>query len=141
MRFRRAQEALLTLSDDDVDAILKEETITIDLEGERLDVTPDMVDVRIESKEGFNVGMQNNKFVILSTEQFKPEYQNAKNQLFYAKGGFGCYPDKLGGKVFGNLFDESYQTRREYILGVATEKAIVEWETEYGMSREVFIKG
>ncbi len=81
-----------------------------------------------------------NKFVILSTEQFKPEYQNAKNQLFYAEGGFGCYPDKLGGKVFGKLFDESYQTRREYILGVAKEEVIVEWETEYKMSREVFIK-
>ena len=67
-KIKAYQEALLDLSDDDIDAILKEETITIDLEGERLDVTPDMVDVRIESKEGFNVGMQNNKFVILSTE-------------------------------------------------------------------------
>ena len=27
-----------------------------------------MVDVRIESKEGFNVGMENNKFIILNTE-------------------------------------------------------------------------
>lgn len=81
-----------------------------------------------------------NKFVILSTRQFKKEYQNAKNQLFYAEGGFGCYPDKLGGKVFGKLFDEPYQTRREYILGVATEEAIVEWEKEYGMSRDVFLQ-
>ena len=36
--------------------------------GERLDITPNMVDVRIESKEGFNVGMENNKFIILNTE-------------------------------------------------------------------------
>ena len=35
---------------------------------ERLDITPDMVDIRIESKEGFNVGMENNKFIILNTE-------------------------------------------------------------------------
>ena len=81
-----------------------------------------------------------NKFVILKTDQFKPEYQNAQNQLFYATGGFGCYPDKMGGKVFGYLFDEPYQTRREYILGVATEEAIAEWEKEYGMSREIFLK-
>ena len=27
-----------------------------------------MVDIRIEAKEGFNVGMQNNKFIILNTE-------------------------------------------------------------------------
>ena len=80
------------------------------------------------------------KFVILTVQQFKPEYQNAKNQLFFAQCGFGCYPDKLGGKVFGRLFDEDYQTRREYILGVAKEEAIVEWEQEYGMSREIFLK-
>ena len=81
------------------------------------------------------------KFVILSVDQFKPEYKTAQYQLFYAKGGFGCDPNKLGGKVFGMVFDEPYQTRREYILGVATEEAITEWEKEYNMSRDVFMKG
>lgn len=78
-----------------------------------------------------------NKFVILDPSQFKEEYQNAQCQLYYAKCGFGCYPDKIGGKVFGRLFDEHYQTRREYILGVATEEAIQEWEKLYG-KRDVF---
>ena len=82
-----------------------------------------------------------NKFVILNAEQFKPEYRTALCQLFYAKGGFGCDPAKWGSKVFGNLYDESYQTVREYILGVATEEAIAEWEKLYGMSRDVFMKG
>ena len=82
-----------------------------------------------------------NKFVILSTEQFKPEYREAKYQLFYAKSGFGCDPEKLGGKIFGQLFDEPYQTRREYVLGVATEEAIQEWEKYYGISREGFKGG
>jgi len=80
-----------------------------------------------------------NKFVILSTKQFKPEYQNAKCQLFYAQCGFGCDPSKMGGKIFGKLFDEDYQTRREYVLGVATEEAIAKWEELYGMSREIFL--
>ena len=62
------QEALLNLEKEDIDLILKNETITIDFDGERLDITPDMVDVRIDSKEGFNVGMENNKFIILNTE-------------------------------------------------------------------------
>ncbi|MCH5167316.1 MAG: isoleucine--tRNA ligase [Erysipelotrichales bacterium] len=62
------QNALLDLSDEEVDLILKEETVTIDFDGARLDIKPDMVDVRIESKEGFNVGMENNKFIILNTE-------------------------------------------------------------------------
>ena len=48
--------------------LTKEETITIDFDGGRLDITPDMVDVRIDAKEGFNVGMVNNKFIILNTE-------------------------------------------------------------------------
>lgn len=62
------QSALLDLHDEDIELILKEETVTIDFDGGRLDITPDMVDVRIESKEGFNVGMENNKFIILNTE-------------------------------------------------------------------------
>lgn len=62
------QNALLDLNSDDIDLLLREQTITIDFDGGRLDVTPEMVDVRIDSKEGFNVGMENNKFIILNTE-------------------------------------------------------------------------
>ncbi len=62
------QTALNDLNKEDIDLLLKEETITIDFDGGRLDITPDMVDVRIEAKEGFNVGMVNNKFIILNTE-------------------------------------------------------------------------
>ena len=81
-----------------------------------------------------------NKFVILNPQGFKPEYQEAKNQLFLALSGFGCDPSKMGGKIFGRLWDEDYQTRREYVLGVATEKAIKDWEKMYGMSRKIFFK-
>ena len=65
------QETLLNLSDEEIDKIVKEETINIMIDGENLEVTPEMVDIRIESKEGFNVGMQNNNFVILKTELTK----------------------------------------------------------------------
>ena len=82
-----------------------------------------------------------NKFVILSLDFFAPEYREGKNQLFYAMGGFGCHPDKLGGKIFGRFYDEDASTRREYVLGIATEKAITEWEQTYGMSRDVFLNG
>lgn len=67
-KMRDYQSALLDLHDEDIELILKEETVTIDFDGGRLDITPDMIDVRIESKEGFNVGMENNKFIILNTE-------------------------------------------------------------------------
>ena len=68
-----------------------------------------------------------NKFVVLSLRQFKPEYQTAQCQLYYAMGGFGCDPTKLGGKVFGRLFD--------------TDEAIEAWEREYGISCETFLTG
>lgn len=76
-----------------------------------------------------------NKFVIIHPEYFKPQFREAKYQLFLAKGGFGCDPKKMGNAVFGSDFEESYRQERYNILGVATEEAIKEWETEYGMSR------
>lgn len=78
------------------------------------------------------------KFVIVSPDFFFPVYREAKYQLFLAQGGFGCYPDKLGGKIFGKFFDEQTHIRREYVLGVATEEAIQNWEKTYNISREVF---
>ena len=62
------QDLLLNLSEEAKTALLQEQTINVVFDGNNLDITPEMVDVRIESKEGFNVGMQNNKFIILNTE-------------------------------------------------------------------------
>ena len=67
-KMKEYQQLLQDLSEEDETLLLQEETITVDFDGGRLDITPDMVDVRIDAKEGFNVGMQNNKFIILNTE-------------------------------------------------------------------------
>ena len=40
----------------------------MDLDGESVEITPDLVDVRIDAKEGFAVAMENNVFAILDTE-------------------------------------------------------------------------
>jgi isoleucyl-tRNA synthetase len=37
------------------------------MNGENVDITPDMVDMRISAKEGFAVAMENNIFTILDT--------------------------------------------------------------------------
>ena len=81
-----------------------------------------------------------NQFVIIDSDWFKPEYKDAKYQLFYAVGGFGCDPSKMGNAVFGADFEESYRQERHNILGVATEEAIQQWEKTYGMNREALIK-
>jgi isoleucyl-tRNA synthetase len=67
-KMRLYQEALLKLDQTSIDNLLKGNTITIDLDGENIEVTEDMIDIRIESKPGFNVGMENNNFIILNTE-------------------------------------------------------------------------
>ncbi|MDD6311057.1 MAG: isoleucine--tRNA ligase [Firmicutes bacterium] len=41
--------------------------ITLELNGENVDITSEMVDVRIDAKEGFAVAMENNVFTILDT--------------------------------------------------------------------------
>lgn len=67
-KMKEYQAILADLDDENLDLVLKGETITVDFDGGRLDITPDMVDVKFSSKEGFNVGMENNKFIILNTE-------------------------------------------------------------------------
>ena len=46
----------------EADGVLK-----LELNGETVDITPDMVDVKIDAKEGFAVAMANNVFTILDT--------------------------------------------------------------------------
>jgi isoleucyl-tRNA synthetase len=41
--------------------------LVLDLNGENVEITPDMVDMRISAKEGFAVAMENNVFTILDT--------------------------------------------------------------------------
>src|SRR5699024_2962612 len=59
------------LAQADTDAIVDElenqGKVTLDVDGEDLEITKDFVEIRISSKEGFNVQMINNVFVILDT--------------------------------------------------------------------------
>ena len=60
------QKHLSELGDSDIQKLLNGEDVY--LEKMELNVTKDMVDIRIQSKDGFNVGMENNNFIILNTE-------------------------------------------------------------------------
>ncbi len=61
------QEKLLTLTTEEITKLENNMTIEMTIDNTKYDVTKDMVDIRISSKEGFSVGMDNNKFVILNT--------------------------------------------------------------------------
>lgn len=67
-KMKSFQEALLNLSKESEEKLLNGENILVNIDNEDITVTRDMIDVRIDAKEGFNVQMQNNKFVILNTE-------------------------------------------------------------------------
>lgn len=61
------QEKLLDLSLNDIKKLQNNEIIKMEIADETVEVTSTMVDIRIDAKSGFNVGMENNNFVILNT--------------------------------------------------------------------------
>lgn len=63
------QMSLENLSESDKQALQNNETISITLDKENLEVTSNMVEIRIDAKEGFNAGMEKNNFLILNTER------------------------------------------------------------------------
>ncbi len=67
-KVKEFQTKLETLIEEDITKLNNDETIKMDLSGEAHEITKECVDIRIESKEGFNVGMENNHFIILNTE-------------------------------------------------------------------------
>ena len=61
-------EALNNISLEDVNKLRNNETIEVTVDGAEYTVSSDMADIRISSKEGFDVGYENNNFIILNTE-------------------------------------------------------------------------
>ena len=58
---------LQDIKESDVE-LLNNNNLTITINGTEYNITKDMVDTRISSKEGYNVAVDNNKFIILNTE-------------------------------------------------------------------------
>ena len=70
------QEKLLNLTEKELESIQKGESITLNVSGENYEVIPSLVDIRYNAKEGFDIGMDNGKFVILNaviTDSLKKE--------------------------------------------------------------------
>ena len=61
------QTKLESLTNEEIGALQKGGVVNMEIGGETKEITLDMVDIRISSKEGFNVGMENNNFIILDT--------------------------------------------------------------------------
>ena len=65
------QEKLTNLTTDDINTLNSGNSIKMTIDNTEYEVNKDMIDIRISSKEGFNVGTINNKFIILNTELSK----------------------------------------------------------------------
>ena len=61
------QDELTKLTAEDVKFIQSGEAVTITVDGELFDVTEEMVDIRVSSKEGYDVAKEGNNFIILNT--------------------------------------------------------------------------
>jgi len=61
------QNKLELLSKSDIEELYNGNSIKMTLDNKEYEITKDMVDIRINSKEGFNVGMEDNNFIILDT--------------------------------------------------------------------------
>lgn len=62
------QKALENLDASNINKINNNEEIQVNIAGEDYKVNKEMVDIRITAKDGFNIGMNNNNFIILNTE-------------------------------------------------------------------------
>ena len=69
------------------------------------------------------------KLLILKPDTLKDEFRRPYFQYFYVQSGFGCYPDKLGGKVFGKFLADSEDCcfHRSDFLGVADTEQLPQW--------------
>ena len=64
---KELQSSLEKLSTEEIMQLQNGQNITLTFGNETRDITPDLVDIRISSKEGFDVGTENNNFIILET--------------------------------------------------------------------------
>ncbi len=60
--------ALNNLSIEQINKLRDNQTIELNIDDANYTISSDMTDIRISSKEGFNVGMEGNNFIILNTE-------------------------------------------------------------------------
>ena len=61
------QDKLKDFTQDNISSLENGNTVTLNISGNDIDITYDMLDIRINSKEGFNASNEGNNFIILNT--------------------------------------------------------------------------
>lgn len=68
-KIKEFQEKLEQLTEEDLTKLNNKETISMTIAKETYEIGEDFVDIRISAKDGFNVGMENNDFLLLNVER------------------------------------------------------------------------
>ncbi len=137
------QAKLETLDEESINKLQKDENLKMTIDGKEIDVTKDMVEIRISSKEGFNVGMENNNFIILETsltrelvlegiarEMISKIQQLRKNMDFNVADRITLYYDG------DNAIDDCVQSFMEYIKSETLSLDIIKKEIGRASCRE-----
>ena len=66
-KIKSYQKELSSLTDEEISKLQNNESIKMTIEGEEFNITPDMVDIRVSAKEGYDAKKENNNFIILNT--------------------------------------------------------------------------
>ncbi len=61
------QEKLTRLTDSDISILENNGTIKMEVDNEEVEVVPEMVEIRVSSKDGFNASHEGNHFIVLNT--------------------------------------------------------------------------
>ena len=73
-----------------------------------------------------------NSVLIIRAELLKESHRTAENQLFFARGGFGCSPTARGRAVMGQFLidgEEAWFAREDFV-GIMDENHLPEWAHE-----------
>lgn len=127
------QNKLESLSEEKLNKLVNDKTISMVINNESYEIDETFVDIRISSKEGFNVGMENNNFIILNTErteelilegiarEFVSKVQNMRKTLDFN------VVDRISIYVNGDEeFNKALQNFKEYIQNETLAISITE---------------
>lgn len=67
-KIKEFQEVLSKLGMEEVNKLRNEENVVVNLSGEEFTIEASMVDIRVESKEGFDATYKDNNFIVLNTK-------------------------------------------------------------------------
>lgn len=134
---------LLELTNEEIVKLQNNESIKMTVDNVEYDITNSMVDIRIESKDGFNVGMANNEFVILNVE-LTEELLNeglaretvSKIQQLRKNNGFEV-SDKIN--VYFNAEDEYFNKISNYLDYIKTETLCNEFVIKDNIDKDIDI--